>query len=235
LTGRGDSFAGYRARLVETLRARGIRDLAVLKAFAETPRHLFVPEALRSRAYDDVALPIGDGQTISQPFTHARQLEALHLQGGERVLEVGTGSGYQTALLGALVEQVFSVERVAALAVRARQALREAGVTNVSVLLGDGTLGWSDYAPYDAILVAAGGPEIPPPLVAQLAPAGRLLIPLGRSAGKGSEGGQTLTLVERRGGEGGGGGGGGPGGELTRTPLGDVRFVPLLGEHGFDA
>ncbi len=213
----GDSYAGYRARLVETLRARGIRDLAVLKAFAETPRHLFVPAAVRHRAYDDTALPIGNGQTISQPFTQARYLEALKLRGRERVLEVGTGSGYQTALLGALAEQVFSVERVPSLALAAQRSLREAAVANVSVLVGDGTLGWSAYAPYDAIVVAAGGPEIPPPLVEQLAPTGRLLVPLGK------RGAQTLTLVER------------DGATLRRTPLGGARFVPLLGEHGFDA
>ena len=213
----GDTYAGYRARLVEGLRAKGIVDLAVLKAFAETPRHLFVPEALRHRAYDDAALPIGSGQTISQPFTQARYLEALRLSGNERVLEIGTGSGYQTALLGALAGQVFSVERVITLAVHARDVLREAGVSNASVLVGDGTLGWSDYAPYDAILVAAGGPEVPPPLVEQLKNRGRLLIPLG------NRGGQVLTLVER------------DGADLRRTPLGDARFVPLLGEHGFDA
>ena len=218
VTGRsGDAFAGYRARLVETLRAKGVQNLAVLRAFAETPRHLFVPEALRRKAYDDVALPIGGGQTISQPFTQARYLEALGLRGSERVLEIGTGSGYQTALLCVLAAQVFSVERVEPLARQAQQTLRAAGVTKASVLMGDGTLGWSAYAPYDAILVAAGGPEIPPPLVEQLAPGGRLLIPLG------DRGAQTLTLVERR--EDG----------LRRTPLGDARFVPLLGEHGFDA
>ncbi len=216
LNGSADTYAGYRARLVETLRARGIRDLAILKAFAETPRHLFVPEAVRHRAYDDTALPIGNGQTISQPFTQARYLAALRLRGTERVLEIGTGSGYQTALLGALAGQVFSVERVEALALAAQRALREARVTNVSVLLGDGTLGWSAYAPYDAILVAAGGPDVPPPLVGQLAPDGRLLIPLGE------RGAQTLTLVER------------VAAALRRTPLGDARFVPLVGEHGFD-
>ncbi len=212
-----DPFAGYRARLVETLRGKGVQNLAVLRAFADTPRHLFVPEALRRKAYDDVALPIGRGQTISQPFTQARYLEALGLRGSERVLEIGTGSGYQTALLCVLAAQVFSVERVEHLARQAQQALRAAGVTKASVLMGDGTLGWSAYAPYDAILVAAGGPEIPPPLVEQLAPGGRLLIPLG------DRGAQTLTLVERR------------DSGLRRTPLGDARFVPLLGEHGFDA
>ena len=224
LTGSGDTFAGYRARLVETLRARGIRDLAVLKAFAETPRHLFVPAAVRHRAYEDTALPIGNGQTISQPFTQARYLEALHLRGTERVLEIGTGSGYQTALLASLAGTVFSVERVETLALAAQRALRAAGVNNASVLLGDGTLGWSAYAPYEAILVTAGGPTVPPPLVEQLAPGGRLLIPLG------SHGAQVLTLVERLPGE------TGEAGELElrHTPLGTARFVPLVGEHGFD-
>ena len=132
------------------------------------------------------------------------------------MLEIGTGSGYQTALLAALAAQVFSVERVKTLALAAREALREMDVTNVSVLLGDGTLGWSAYAPYDAILVAAGGPAVPPPLVEQLASGGRLLMPVG------THGAQTLTLVERL------------GVEIRQTPLGDARFVPLVGEHGFD-
>jgi protein-L-isoaspartate(D-aspartate) O-methyltransferase len=225
LTGSGDTFAGYRTRLVETLRARGIRDLAVLKAFAETPRHLFVPAAVRHRAYEDSALPIGTGQTISQPYTQARYLEALHLRGSERVLEIGTGSGYQTALLAALAGTVFSVERVEGLALAAQRALRAAGVSNASVLLGDGTLGWSAYAPYDAILVTAGGPTVPPPLVQQLAPGGKLVIPLG------SPGAQVLTLVERVPGR----GDAAADPELRHTPLGTARFVPLVGEHGFDA
>ena len=215
--GLGDSFGGYRARLAETLRVAGIRDLSVLRAVAETPRHLFVPEAVRHRAYEDVALPIGAGQTISRPFTQARYLEALRLMGGERVLEIGTGSGYQTALLAALAAQVFSVERVRGLAEAAQRALKAAGVSNVSILVGDGTLGWSAYAPYQAIVVAAGGPEVPPPLVEQLAPGGRMLIPLGEGAA------QTLTLVER------------DQSQLRQTKLGDARFVPLVGEHGFDA
>jgi protein-L-isoaspartate(D-aspartate) O-methyltransferase len=202
---------------VEQLREQGVQDLAVLRAFAETPRHLFVPEALRQRAYENAALPIGAGQTISQPFTQARTLEALRLRGKERVLEIGTGSGYQTALLSRLVAQVFTVERVQSLALAAQQALRAAAAGNVSVLLGDGTLGWSAYAPYDAILVAAGGPEVPGPLVEQLTPGGRLLLPLG------DRGTQTLTLVERTA-EG-----------IRQTPLGAALFVPLVGEHGFDA
>ncbi|HEV8265512.1 MAG TPA: protein-L-isoaspartate(D-aspartate) O-methyltransferase [Gemmatimonadales bacterium] len=216
--GSRDGFGGYRTRLVETLRAKGVGDLAVLRAFAATPRHLFVPPALRHRAYEDAALPIGNGQTISQPFTQARYLEALGLRGKERVLEIGTGSGYQTALLAALAEQVFTIERVRGLAETAQAALKAAGVGNVSLLVGDGTLGWSAYAPYSAILVAAGGPEVPPPLLEQLAPVGgRMIIPLG------AKGAQTLTLVQRT--ESG----------VRATPLGDARFVPLVGEHGFDA
>jgi len=212
-----DGFGGYRARLVEGLRSKGIRDLAVLRAFAETPRHLFVPQAVRHRAYEDAALPIGNGQTISQPFTQARYLETLALTGKERVLEIGTGSGYQTALLAALADQVFTIERVRGLAETAQAALRAAAATNVSLLVGDGTLGWSAYAPYHAILVAAGGPEVPQPLVDQLTPRGRMIIPLG------VKGEQTLTLVQRN----------ASGVEVTR--LGAARFVPLVGEHGFDA
>ena len=216
VTGR-DTYGGYRARLVQGLRAKGIRDLAVLRAFAVTPRHLFVPEAVRHRAYEDAALPIGTGQTISQPFTQARYLEALGLRGKERVLEIGTGSGYQTALLGALADQVFTIERVRSLAEAAQAALKAAKVGNVSLLVGDGTLGWSTYAPFDAILVAAGGPEVPPPLVEQLKAGGRMIIPLG------AKGAQTLTLVRRT------------DAGVSATPLGDARFVPLVGEHGFDA
>ena len=211
----GDGYGGYRAELVETLRRKGIRDLAVLKAVAETPRHRFVPESVRHRAYEDSALPIGGGQTISQPFVQARYLEVLALTGREKVLEVGTGSGYQTALLSRLAETVFSVERLPQLAQQAREALQAAGCRNVTVLVGDGTLGWRAFAPYDAILVAAASPDVPAPLVGQLAVGGRLVIPLGdREA-------QVLTLVRRteRGAE--------------QTALGDVRFVPLIGEFGF--
>jgi protein-L-isoaspartate(D-aspartate) O-methyltransferase len=211
----GDGYGGYRAQLVETLRRKGIRDLAVLKAIAETPRHLFVPESVRHRAYEDAPIPIGGGQTISQPFVQARYLEVLELTGRERVLEVGTGSGYQTALLSRLAETVFSVERLPALAQEARRVLEVTGHRNVTVLVGDGTLGWRAFAPYDAILVAAASPGVPAPLVEQLAEHGRLVIPLGdRDA-------QVLTLVRRT-----------PQG-VEQAALGDVRFVPLIGEFGF--
>ena len=213
--GEGDGYGGYRSRLVEALQRKGIRDLAVLRAIGTVPRHLFVPESVRHRAYEDEALPIGGGQTISQPWVQARYLELAALRGRERVLEVGGGSGYQTALLALLADSVFAVERIPALAHQARSALEAAGIRNVTVLVGDCTLGWRPFAPYDAILVAAASPEVPLPLIDQLAPGGRLIIPIGdRSA-------QTLTLVQRT-----------PDGIRTST-VADVRFVPLLGEFGF--
>jgi protein-L-isoaspartate(D-aspartate) O-methyltransferase len=211
----GDGYGGYRAELVETLRRKGIRDLAVLKAVAETPRHRFVPESVRHRAYEDSALPIGGGQTISQPFVQARYLEVLALTGREKVLEVGTGSGYQTALLSRLAETVFTVERLPQLAQQARDVLQGTGCRNVTVLVGDGTLGWRAFAPYDAILVAAASPDVPAPLVDQLSEGGRLVIPLG------DRDTQVLTLVRRT--EQG----------VVQSALGDVRFVPLIGEFGF--
>jgi protein-L-isoaspartate(D-aspartate) O-methyltransferase len=215
--GEGDSYGGYRAQLVDTLRQKGVRDLAVLHAIRQVPRHLFVPESVRHRAYDDAALPIGAGQTISQPYVQARYLELIGLTGRERVLEVGTGSGYQTALLAVLTETVFSVERLPALAASARTALESAGIRNATVLVGDGTLGWRPFAPYDAILVAAASPAIPEPLVEQLARGGRMVIPLG------DRDTQSLTLVRRD-----------PAAGVRITTLGDVRFVPLVGKHGFN-
>ncbi len=212
-----DSWGGYRARLVETLRSAGIRDIAVLRAFGETPRHLFVSEALRNRAYDDTSLPIGFGQTISQPSTQAAFLEALDLSGGERVLEIGTGSGYQAALLSLLVSHVVTVERVPELADHARKALAAARVSNVMVVVGDGSLGWRPEAPYDAILVAAAGPRIPEPLVSQLVDGGRLVIPVESAAGQ-----QQLVRVVR------------VGDRTERQDLSPAKFVPLVGRHGFD-
>jgi len=206
---------GARERLVETLRSKGIRDLAVLRAFEKTPRHAFVPTGLRHRAYEDSSLPIGNGQTISQPWVHARYLELLELTGRERVLEVGTGSGYQTVLLAHLVEQVFTIERIPALLQQARDAVQNAGVRNVSFLLGDGTVGWREYAPYDAILVGAGAPSLPQPLVTQLADGGRLLVPIGDREE------QKLMLVQRR------------GDGVETKEVAPVRFVPLVGSHGW--
>ena len=211
----GDGYGGYRAQLVAELQSKGIRDLAVLRAISEVPRHLFVPESIRHRAYEDSALPIAAGQTISQPWVQARSLELARLTGSERVLEVGTGSGYQTALLAHLADQVFSVERLPALAQAGKAALAAAGVRHVTVLVGDGSLGWRPYAPYDAIIVAAASPDVPRPLLDQLAPGGRLILPIG------DRDSQSLTLVTR------------DGDQFRIQPVSDVRFVPLLGQFGF--
>jgi len=210
-------LTGARRRLVEELRHKGIRSEAVLDAIAKTPRHVFVPTGVAHRAYEDSALPIGSGQTISQPYVHARSLELAAITPTDTVLEVGTGSGYQSALLGALAGTVYSIETVAPLADRAREALRLAGTTNVHVIVGDGSAGWAANAPYDAIIVSAAAPSVPAPLVSQLAEGGRLVVPVGdREA-------QRLILATRRG---------------TRIVQSDgepVRFVPLLGEHGWSA
>ena len=208
-------FKGARRRLVENLQQNGIRDLAVLHAIDETPRHLFVPTGVRHRAYEDSALPIGNGQTISQPSIHARYLELLKLTGNEKVLEIGTGSGYQTALLAKLAAQVFSVERIPALLDRAREILQQIGVRNVSFLMGDGTLGWRQYAPYDAILVGAGAPDVPDTYREQLAEGGRLLIPIG------DKDEQTLFMYTRR------------GDTLEAQEIAPVRFVPLVGRYSW--
>lgn len=208
-------FRGPRRRLLEQLREQGISDLAVLRAFDLTPRHLFVPAAVRHRAYEDSALPIGNGQTISQPSVHARYLQLLSLRGTERVLEVGTGSGYQTVLLSHLAAQIFSVERIPALLDSAREAIQSLGIRNVSLLLGDGSLGWREYAPYDAILVGAASPSVPEPLTNQLAEGGRLVIPLGTREE------QVLAVVTKR------------EGRLDRQDVAPVRFVPLVGRHGW--
>jgi protein-L-isoaspartate(D-aspartate) O-methyltransferase len=208
-------FRGARRRLVDTLRQKGITDMSVLRAVELTPRHVFVPTGVRHRAYEDAALPIGNGQTISQPSLHARYLELLRLSGRERVLEIGTGSGYQTVLLSHLVDQVFSVERIPALLQTAREVIQRLGAKNISLLLGDGTVGWRDYGPYDAILVSAAGPHVPTPLLEQLAPGGRLLVPVGR----GDE--QVLRMYRRT------------DAGIEATELGSVRFVPLVGRHGW--
>lgn len=210
-----DTYGGFRSRLVEQLRAQGVEDLAILRAFGEIPRHRFVPEALLRQAYEDTSLPIGNGQTISQPSTQARYLEALGLCGHERVLEIGTGSGYQAALLSLLVAEVISVERIARLARSARAALESAGVEGVRVFKGDGSLGWPAEAPYDGILVAAATPGTPQPLVEQLADGGRLVLPLDRGER------QQLVRITRR------------GSGLHEESLGEAQFVPLIGRHGY--
>jgi protein-L-isoaspartate(D-aspartate) O-methyltransferase len=208
-------LTGARRRLVETIRTKGINDMSVLRAFELTPRHSFVPTGLRHRAYEDAPLPIGSGQTISQPSIHAKYLELLKLTGKEKVLEIGTGSGFQTVLLSHLVAQVFSIERIAAVMDQAKQNIAAAGARNVSLLIGDGTVGWSGYAPYDAILVGAASPSVPQPLVDQLADGGRLLIPVGSKAD------QELIMITRR------------GTEIHKEGIAPVRFVPLLGTFGW--
>ena len=201
--------------LAKLMAVRGIRDERVLAALAAVPRELFVPEQFRRDAYADSALPIGSGQTISQPFMIATMLEALRLDGG-RVLEVGTGSGYQAALLAELAEEVVTIERVAELAEEARRTLERAGYEHVDVRVGDGTLGVPERAPFDGIVVAAAAPAVPGPLYDQLAPGGRLVVPVGTRRD------QWLEIVER-----------GPDGPI-RVRTVPCRFVPLLGAAGFD-
>ncbi|HEX2090854.1 MAG TPA: protein-L-isoaspartate(D-aspartate) O-methyltransferase [Longimicrobiaceae bacterium] len=211
----GDRFVAQRRALIGRMQERGIRDLEVLHAFDRVPRHEFLPQAVWHRAYEDAAVPIGFGQTASQPSLQAFYMQTLQLHPDDRVLEIGTGSGFQTAVLAMLVDRVYSVERIRELSIRAREALDRLRISNVALLVGDGTIGWSRYAPYDAILVSAAGPEIPIPLVEQLAVGGRMLVPIG-----GREG-QRLMLVRRT-----------PQGIESEEVL-DVTFVPLLGRFGW--
>jgi protein-L-isoaspartate(D-aspartate) O-methyltransferase len=199
----------------EQLRARGIRDERLLAAMSSLPRHVFMPMPVRAQAYQDHAVPIGFQQTISQPFVVGWMTEALALRGDERVLEVGTGSGYQAALLGLLAREVFTIERMPVLARRARWTLRALGIDNVHVFIGDGSVGLAAHAPYDAILVAAAAPHVPDELVAQLALGGRLVVPVGRGAI------QSLRLIRRT------------DDGLSTSDHGGVVFVPLVGERGF--
>lgn len=211
-----DHYKIARQRMVETqLIPRGIKDKRVLDAVKTVPRHLFVDEAFYGQAYGDSPLPIGEEQTISQPFMVAVMTEALELKGDERVLELGTGSGYQTAILAELCHKVFSIERISSLAGRARKVLDKLGYGNVVVKIGDGTLGWKEEAPFDAIIVTAGAPEIPQPLTEQLKIGGRLVIPVG------GEFMQSLIRVRKT--ENG----------IEKEDLGGCRFVKLIGEHGW--
>src|SRR6185503_9088627 len=172
-------YARERDRMVDEIAARGVTDPRVLAALRRVPRHRFVQEALRARAYGDHPLPIGEEQTISQPYIVALMSSLLELTGREKVLEVGTGSGYQAAVLGVLARRVCSIERLPRLAERARATLESLGIDNVWIRVGNGTLGWPDEAPFDRIVVAAGGPAVPPPLVQQLAEGGRMVLPIG--------------------------------------------------------
>jgi protein-L-isoaspartate(D-aspartate) O-methyltransferase len=201
----------------QQIAGRGIRDVAVLAAMAAVPRELFVREPYRDYAYEDTPLPISGGQTISQPYVVAYMLSALKLRPGERVLEIGTGSGYAAALLSRIVQQVYTVERIPELAEYARRRLEKLGYDNVQVLLGDGTLGWPEHAPYDGIIVAAGGPAVPPALREQLAVGGRLVMPVGKRRRH-----QDLILLYRLGES-----------EFKQEQLSPVAFVPLIGEEGW--
>jgi protein-L-isoaspartate(D-aspartate) O-methyltransferase len=203
--------------LLAELRRQGIRDERVLDAIGRVPRERFVPAASRDQAWANVALPIGAGQTISQPFIVALMSAALNLSGQERVLEVGTGSGYQAAILAELAAEVVTVERHPVLAATAETLLRELGYERIRVAVGDGTTGWPERAPYDRIIVTAGSPRVPLPLLAELSrEGGRLVIPVGEADD------QVLLVVERH------------GDRTTEQPLGPVRFVPLIGRAGWD-
>jgi protein-L-isoaspartate(D-aspartate) O-methyltransferase len=203
--------------MVERLRAHyHIRDERVLEAMRAVPRHLFVPEALQSRAYGDHALPIAANQTISQPYIVARMSELLELEARSRVLEIGAGSGYQTAVLSSLAAQVFAIERIAELAREAQARIRKLGIYNATVKCFDGTHGWSAHAPYDAILVAAGGPHVPDPLLAQLKHGGRLVLPVGEKRDA-----QVLVRVIKT------------DDGFTYEDHGACAFVPLIGQYGW--
>jgi protein-L-isoaspartate(D-aspartate) O-methyltransferase len=211
-------YARERARMVaEHLVARGIADPRVLDVMGRVPRHLFVDEALRDQAYSDHPLPIGEGQTISQPYMVARMTELLRLGGREKVLEIGTGCGYQAAVLGELAARVCTIERLVRLAARARDTLERLGYSNVWVRTANGTFGWPDEAPFDGILVTAGGPSVPPPLLDQLAEGGRLVMPVGTMDA------QRLHVVEKR------------GGETHITEDSACVFVRLIGRYAWQA
>ncbi len=207
-----------RERMVaEQLVRRGITDERVLSVMGGLPRHLFVEEALASRAYSDCPLPIGQGQTISQPYVVALMTQTLHVQPGAKVLEIGTGSGYQAAVLAGLGADVYTVERMPALCAHARERLIGMNIYSIHVKQDDGTLGWPSAAPFDRIIVTAGGPEVPAPLVDQLGEGGRMVLPVGAERRS-----QCLTLVEKM-----------PGGEVRRSEICPVAFVDLVGVHGW--
>jgi len=213
-----DAYETARTRMVEEqLVQRGVTDERVLAAMRRVPRHLFVEVPLRDRAHGDHPLPIGEEQTISQPYIVGLMSSLLELTGQEKVLEIGTGSGYQTAVLAELARRVCSIERLPRLAERARATLEGLGYDNVWVRVGNGTLGWPDQAPFDRIIVTAGGPAVPPPLVQQLAEGGRMVLPVG------SADNQVLTIVEN------------VGGEIRQRTHGECKFVKLVGKYAWDA
>jgi protein-L-isoaspartate(D-aspartate) O-methyltransferase len=207
-----------RARMVRDLTARGIADARVLAALAAIPREPFVEEALRTKAYDDAALPIGEKQTISQPFVVARMCELTEPDGTGRVLEIGSGSGYHAAVLSKLFEQVYSVERIASFSKRARERVRALGIENVHFKIFDGSYGWSEFAPFRAVVVTAAAPDVPAPLFEQLEEGGRLVLPLGSDATE-----QSLVRVVK------------DASGIRREDHGPCRFVPLVGKFGWTA
>lgn len=213
-----DRWEQERRRMVDLqIAARGVRDERVLAAMRSVPRHLFVPTSFRDAAYNDCPLPIGRGQTISQPYIVAVMTELLQLKPDDRVLEIGGGSGYQAAILGTLAKEVISIERIPEVAGMAKENLSVAGTANVTIVIGDGTLGYPAGAPYDAILITAAAPEVPPPLIEQLAEGGRLVAPVG------SRDLQELVRCTKR------------EGLVSSEHFGGVVFVPLLGRHGWQA
>ncbi len=209
-----DPYANKRSEMVQRdIKARGIKDETVLRAMEKIPRHLLLDESVRQRAYGDHPLPIGEGQTISQPYVVALMTEALRLRPSDRVLEIGAGSGYQAAVLAEIVAQVYTIEIRKTLAERAEQSLKSLGYRNVKVKYGDGYFGWQEHAPFDAIIITAAVNHIPPALIKQLKEGGRLILPLGSTVYH-----QTLTLARKN------------KGELDLEQLGSVRFVPMTGE-----
>ncbi len=211
-----EEFKKQRELMVERqLKPRGISDPKVLDAFLNVPRHRFIGKGLQSSAYGDHPLPIGEGQTISQPYMVALMTQCLGLRGGERILEIGTGSGYQAAILAGIASEVFTVERVASLSKKAEAVLGELGYTNIHFLVGDGTRGWPDNAPYDGIIVTAGSPAVPEPLFEQLVEGGRLVVPVGGGWS------QQLTVVRKE------------KGKIKKKEVCGCIFVPLLGEYGW--
>ena len=209
-----DLFFLERREMVEhDLKGRGITDKQVLEAMADIPRHLFVDGNLRKKAYEDHPLPIGEGQTISQPYVVALMTEALHVSSTDRVLEIGTGSGYQAAVLAEIVNHVYTIEIRKSLAEKASKRLKELGYNNIEVKYGDGYFGWKEHGPFDAIIITAAANHIPPPLIKQLRDGGRLIVPLGPTLYF-----QTLTLVKKQ------------RGDLKVKQMGSVRFVPMIGE-----
>ena len=212
-----DGFEMVRSAMIDRLRTHyGIRDEKVLETMAKLPRHLFVPQALQPQAYKDNALPIASGQTISQPFIVAKMTELLELTGSEKVLEIGSGTGYQTAVLASLARKVFAIERLPGLMDEAGKRLTNLGFRNVTMKVADGTVGWDAYSPYDSILVAAGGPSVPEPLVKQLKVGGRMVIPVGDDPRS-----QTLVRVTRT------------ANGSAEENFGPCAFVPLIGEFGW--